>query len=327
MKAIVLDRYGPPEVLQLAEVEAPTPASGELLVKVAASSVTTADWRIRAAAFPGILWLPGRLMMGLFRPKNRIPGGEFAGVVAATGDGVTKFRVGERVFGFCGHGGNAEYLTIAESGAVVRTPDGMSDQEAAALPFGGQSALIFLRDFAALRVGMDVLILGASGGVGVYAVQIARAFGARVTGVASGANAAFVRDLGAETFVDYRTEDPAAGGRLYDIVFDAVGAFDYAKARRVLKKDGAFVPLNYVGREILQSLLARLTGGPRLVIAVSGDSAENLQVLCDMVAAGQIRPVIDRTYPLDRVAEAHAYVETRRRRGAVIIDVAEGSPA
>jgi NADPH:quinone reductase-like Zn-dependent oxidoreductase len=211
MTAAVHDRYGPPDVLRLDRVPRPEPGAGALSVRVAASSVTTADWRLRASAFPGILWLPGRLMTGLVRPKNRVLGTEFAGTVAALGPGAAGFAPGDRVFGFCGHGGNADYLTVAADGPVVATPPALSDRAAAALPFGAISALVFLRDVARLGPGQSVLIVGGSGGVGVYAIQIARHLGAEVTAVASAANLELMRDLGAAHVVDYRAEDVTRG--------------------------------------------------------------------------------------------------------------------
>ena len=324
MKAIVFTRYGPPDVLRLAEVDTPRPGATEVLIKVHASSVSTADWRIRASAFPGILWLPGRLMMGLFRPRNPIPGVDFAGEVTGTGEAVTRFAPGDRVFGFKGHGGNAEYLVMDQDAAIVPMPEGMGYRAAAALPFGGLSALVFMRDIARVTPGMEVLVLGASGGVGIYAVQIAHAMGAKVTGVCSAANAPLVRDHGAAEVIDYQKDDATRPGRFFDVVFDTVGAATFAQARRVLRRSGAFVPLNFKGREMVQSLVAKLTGGPRLVSAVSGDTAADLQELSQMVNTGRLRAVIDRTYPLARVPEAHGYVQMRRRRGAVIVDVIAG---
>jgi NADPH:quinone reductase-like Zn-dependent oxidoreductase len=321
MKAITYDRYGPPDVVHLSEVARPTVTDTSVLVRVHASSVTTADWRIRAAAFPGVFWLPGRLMFGLFRPKNRILGGEFSGEVAEVGRAVTRFRPGDRVFGFVGHGANAEYVAIDETAAIAPVPGDLGHDKAAALPFGGLAALVFLRDFAKVRPGQSVLVIGASGGVGAYAVQIARALGATVTGVASGANADLVRDLGAETVMDYRQDDATAGPARYDVVFDTVGAVRYRQARRVLRKGGVFVPLNFGLSDIISALWAKITGAPRVAFGVNGDSAADLGVLSDMIAAGNLRPVIDRRYPLDRAAEAHAYVEARHRKGAVVLTV------
>src|SRR5690606_20925394 len=265
MKAIVYDRYGPPEVLRLEEVQLPgagpgevrvrvraapvttadwrlrapafpgalwPPAGpGEVRVRVRAASVTTADWRLRASAFPGVLWLPGRLMTGLFRPRNRVLGLDFAGEVDAVGDGVSRFATGDRVFGFAGKGAHAEYLVMPEAGAIAATPEDLSDPEAAALPFGALSALVFLRDYAGLLPGQSVAVVGASGGVGAYAVQVARALGARVTGIASAGSRGFVLGLGAERFVDYGVEDFTFGAERYDLVLDTVGATDFSRAR------------------------------------------------------------------------------------------------
>ncbi len=327
MKAVVYDRYGGPEVLRLDEVPTPVAGPGEVLVRVIASSVTTADWRLRASAFPGLLWLPGRLMTGIFRPRNRVLGMEFAGEVAAVGAGVSRFAPGDAVFGFSGGGSNAEYLTIAETGSIAPLPEGLSPAEAAALPFGAVAALVFLRDFAGLTAGAHVLVNGASGGVGVYGVQIAKALGARVTAVASAENRDLLRALGADVALDYRTEDPLAVGRRYDVIFDTVGSLGFGAAREALQPDGLFLPLNFGGRALWQALVARLRGGPRIKLAVNGDSQADLEVLSQMVRAGSLRPVIDRRYPLERIGEAHAYVEARHRRGAVVIDVAGPSAA
>lgn len=321
MKAMVYDRYGPPEVVYEADVPDPAAGAGEVLVRVRASSVTTADWRMRAAAYPGILWLPGRLMTGLTRPKNRVLGVEFAGEVAALGEGVSAPAPGTRVFGFSGKGAHAEYLVMPASGPLVETPATLSDEEAAALPFGALSALVFLRDFAKVAPGQSVVVVGASGGVGIYAVQIARAMGAAVTGIASGANRDLVLGLGAAHFIDYRAEDFTTGAARYDLVFDAVSAVDFVRARRVLKPGGLFLPLNFGFREMMQALWAKIAGGPRLKIGTSGDAAADLEVLKGMIAEGKLRPVIERTYPLHRIAEAHAHVETRHRKGAVVISV------
>ena len=186
MKAAVYETYGPADVVKIDSRPKPEPGATELLVRVEATTVTTADWRLRASAFPGGMWLPGRLMTGLFKPKNEVLGAEFAGVVEETGGEVTGFKPGDRVFGFAGHGAHAEYLTIDETAAVAPIPAGLDTLEAAALPFGAVAALAFLRDVAKIKPGQDVLIIGASGNVGVYAVQIAKAMGATVTAVATG---------------------------------------------------------------------------------------------------------------------------------------------
>ncbi|MDH3263082.1 MAG: NAD(P)-dependent alcohol dehydrogenase [Paracoccaceae bacterium] len=321
MKAVIHTRYGGPEVLGLAEIERPIVADDGVLVRVRATEVTAADWRMRAAAFPGALWLPGRLMAGLIRPKKPVLGTDFAGEVAEVGARVARFRPGDRIFGFSGAGAYAEFLAIPEAGCIAAIPQGLGFEEAAALPFGALTALVFLRDFAGLEPGQRVLVTGASGGVGVYAVQIARALGAEVTAAASAANLELLRSLGATHALDYRAEDIAPAGAGYDLIFDTVGALSFPKARRALKPAGLFLPLEFAGREMLQALWAKLRGGPRIRLAISGDTQEDLETLAAMIGEGKLRPVIDRRYPLERIAEAHAYVQGRHRKGSVIVTI------
>lgn len=323
MFAAVNDRYGPPEVVQIQDRPIPAPGPGEILVDVTATTVTTADWRLRASAFPGGLWLPGRLMMGLFRPRNKLLGGEFAGTVVAVGAGVSRFAVGDRVFGFAGNGAHAEALTIAEDGCVAPLPKGLSMEEAAALPFGGLSALVFLRDFAKLRAGERVLVNGASGNVGSYAVQIARAMGAEVTAVASASRADLLRRLGAAEVIDYRAEDPLARSRAFDVIFDAVGASDFVSVKPALTSRGRYVPLNFGIRGILRAALSR----GRMVIGVNKDTGEDLRKLASMVEAGDVRPVIDRVLPFAQIHDAYRSVETRHRAGSTVLTMDEAMPA
>ena len=319
MRAAIADRYGDADTLKVAEIDRPEPGDGEILVKVFAAPVTTADWRLRAAAFPGIMALPGRLMMGLTRPKNPVLGLAFAGRVVARGADVSRFMLGDPVFGFSGDGAHAEYLTVKADGPVAIKPKAMTYEEAAAIPFGGISALVFLRDFAAVKPGQKVLINGASGGVGSYAVQLAKFMGAEVTGVAGTDNVSLVRSLGADRVIDYRNEDITASGALYDVVLDTVGKLPYGKARHILKKTGRYAPLEFAGREILQALLAALTGGPKIVLAVSGDSREDIEHLAGLMESGELRGVVDSTYPLADIAAAHRRVESRHARGAVVV--------
>ena len=321
MRAMTYRQYGPAENVQPADLPRPEAGKGEVLVKIAASSVTTADWRLRASAFPGGLWLMGRLMFGLFRPRQRILGGEFAGRVVACGEGVTEFATGDRVFGFAGHGTHAEYVTVKASGCITKTPEGLSDTEAAALPFGGLSALVFLRDFAQLRPGEDVLIPGASGGVGLYAVQVAKALGANVTAVASTSKLEKLRDLGADRVIDYTRQQMSAAGRDYDVILDPAGFLPYTEGRKLLKPNGRFVALNFGCAEIGQLIAQKLTGGPRLVIGVNGDKKEDLEVLLEMVKEGALRPVVGHNLPLEDIQEAYRLVESRRRKGPVILQV------
>ncbi|MGI1661301.1 NAD(P)-dependent alcohol dehydrogenase [Palleronia sp. KMU-117] len=321
MKAALHTRYGPAGVLSIAEAPMPRTGPDDVLVEVHASSVTTADWRLRASAFPGGLWLPGRLVSGLFKPKHPILGTEFSGRVAAVGDRVTGFAPGDEVFGFSGHGSNAEYLAVPASGPIAPKPDRLSHREAVALPFGALSALVFLRDVVRLKPGQTVLIVGASGGVGSPAVQIARALGARVTGVASGDRREMVLGLGAEAFIDYRSAPVADGSMRYDAIFDTVGALTFAEARKALTPNGVFVPLNYGVWDLFRALAAKLRGGPRLRIALSGDTRADLDEVARMVDRGDLRPVIDQIYGLDDIVAAHEHVESRHRAGAVVISV------
>ena len=322
MKAAIYTSYGAPDTVHLAEVPTPAPGPSEVLVRVHASTVTTADWRLRASAFPGLLWLPGRLMTGLLRPRNPGLGMEVAGEIVAIGAGVTRFHVGQRVFGFSRGGGHAEYVVFPETAALIETPPQLSDAEAASLPFGAISALEFLRDIARVTPGQHVLVVGASGGVGVYAVQIAKALGAEVTAVASGDKADLLRDVGADHVLDYRRDDITAGCGIYDLVFDTVGATRYPRMMRALKRRGLYLPLNFGGRELWHSLLAVLIRGPRIKIHVNGDSAEQLRDVLEMLSKGRLRPVIDRVFALEQIRAAHSYVEARHRRGAVVVKVA-----
>ena len=322
MKAAVYDRYGPADVLRVEEVAQPPVGDKEILVQIVATTVTTADWRMRAAAFPGILAIPGRLIAGLLRPRHRVLGGEFAGRVVSAGPKVTRFSTGDAVFGFAMRGAHAEYVAVAEDGAVAAKPESLSFDEAAAVPFGGLSALVFLRDFARLKPGQKVLVAGASGGVGVWAVQLARHLGAAVTAVASTANIALVRELGAEKVVDYTKEDFTASGETYDLIIDTAGTTDFATARRALAPGGIFLPLEFGGREMLQALWTRIAGGPKVVIGVSGDSPGDLEMLAGLLASGTVRPVIDSRFPLAAIADAHRRVEGRHKRGSVVVSVA-----
>lgn len=322
MKAAVYDHYGPPETVRLTTLPMPEIAADQVLIQVGAASLTTADWRMRAAAYPGLLWLPGRMMTGLFAPRNRVLGTSVAGRVAAVGARVTRFRPGQRVFGVVGRGGHAEFAVAREDAALVETPAMLDDVQAAALPFGALSALVFLRDVAKLRAGQSVLIVGASGGVGTYATQIAHAMGAHVTAVAGPGRAGLLTGLGADRVIDYRAETPAAARAAYDVVLDCVDATHWTAMRHTLRPGGVFVPLNYGGRDLWHKLRAWLGGGPRVAIAVSGDTVEDMQEVCRMVSEGRLRPVVDSIHPLDGIVAAHARVQSRHSAGTVVIDVA-----
>jgi len=243
MQACIYEEYGSPEVVKLAEVAKPGIAADEVLVRVRTASVTTADWRLRAASFPRVFWLPGRLWLGLFRPRNPILGMDFAGVVEATGHDVTRFRVGDRVFGSASamrRGAHAEYVAVRESDAIIHTPASIGDADAAAIPFGANTALAFMRDIGRVQPGQRVLIIGASGGVGVWAVQLARHLGAEVTGVCSARNVELVRELGAHHVVDHTAGPLLRDGKTYDLILDTVGVTSFAACQHALTERGVF---------------------------------------------------------------------------------------
>lgn len=322
MKAVTQNRYGPASVLTFADLPRPRAAPTGLVCEIHAAAVTTGDWRLRASAFPGSLWLPGRLATGLTRPRHAVPGTAFSGVVAETGVEVTRFAPGDRIFGFVPHGAHAEYLALDGTAAIARMPDGLDFAGAAALPFGAVSALVFLRDVARLATGQRLLVIGATGGVGAYAVQIGAASGAEVTGVASAEHHALGRDLGARAMIDYKTADPLDGRVHYDVILDTVGAAGFRRARAALRPGGVFVPLNFGLGDVLSALVSRFAGDRRMRVTVSGESAEDMARIAAMVEAGRLRPVIDSVHPFDRIAAAHERVESRHSAGAVILQIA-----
>jgi len=319
MQACIYEEYGPADVVRVAEVERPAPRPDEALVRVHAASVTTADWRFRTATFPRVLWLVGRLMLGLFRPRNPVLGMDFSGVVEAVGSKVTRFRPGDRVFGAASRGAHAEYVAVREAGAIVHKPETLTHEQAAAIPFGGNCALAFLRDFAAVRPGQRVLVLGASGGVGIWAVQIARHLGAEVTGVCSAKNLELVRSVGAHHVLDYAAGPVFRDGETYDVIFDTVGATSFAACKAALTAKGLYLPLENELREMVQALVTLGSSGKRVKFAISQNTRAGLEELVALIEAGAVRPVVDRVYPIAQIVEAHRHVEGRHKRGAVVV--------
>lgn len=324
MQACIYEEYGSADVVRLGDVERPAVKASEVLVRVGAAAVTTADWRFRAAAFPTGFKLLGRLMLGLLRPRNPVLGMDFAGTVVATGKAVTRFQVGDRVFGATSpmrRGAHAEFVSVHESGAVIKTPAALTDQQAAAIPFGGSSALAFLRDFGRLRRGQRVLIVGASGAVGSWAVQLARHLGAEVTGVCSARNLELVRSLGAHHVIDYNARPIAQGDQRYDLVFDTVGVTTFAGIRPSLAERGTYLPLNSGLREIGQALVTSRRA-QRVKYAVSANTREGLETLVQLIEVGALRPVVDHVYPMAQIAQAHRHVEGRHKSGSVVLTMA-----
>lgn len=321
MKAATARRYGPPDVLRVEDLPTPTPKDTEVLVRVAASSVTSGDVRLRGFRDAGVFWLPMRLMFGLLRPRNPVPGMEFAGRIDAVGARVTRFRVGGRVFGMALQGANAAYLVMPEDGVIAITPAALTDTQAAAIPFGALSAWLFLRDLGRLKAGQRVLVHGASGNVGVFAIQLAKDAGAEVTGVCSTANLAMVRALGADHVIDYTTTDFAGSGATYDIIFDTVGSTSFAASRRALTVDGRHLFLSFGLKQMAQMAWTALRGGQRVICGMPATSAAALSYIKDLVEAGRIRPVIERIYRLEEIAAAHRHVDTGRKKGSVVIAI------
>ncbi|WP_394746875.1 NAD(P)-dependent alcohol dehydrogenase [Spongiimicrobium salis] len=302
MKAVVYSKYGSPQVLQQKELEKPTPRPHEILVKVYATSVTAADVRLRASDFPPFIWLLARLMFGLFRPKKQILGHEWSGVIEQIGNKVSKFKVNDEVFGtttMLPTGAYTEYLCLPEywrQGVIVKKPKQLPHKAAAVLPIGGMTALYLLRKGNVKR-NQKILVYGASGSVGTYAVQIANHFGAQVTGVCSTPNIGMVKQLGAEVVIDYKKQHYTQSSERYDMVFDAVGKTTKAEAKKILKRGGQFVSTKMWTKESTELLL-------------------KIRQLAD---SGRVKPCIDKEYNLETLVEAHYYVDSGRKRGNVSV--------
>lgn len=322
MLAVTCRRYGPPEILKIEELARPTPKDDEVLIRVSASSVTSGDVRMRAFTGAGIFWLPMRLLFGVLRPRNPVTGMEYAGTIAAVGQGATAFRVGDAVFGMKLGGANVEFLAVREVSAIVAKPDGLTFEEAAVVLFGALSALEFLRDFVQIKPGQKILIHGASGAVGVFAVQLAKHFGAHVTGVCSAANAELVTSLGADQVIDYSKDDFTEGESVYDAILDTVGGTSFSRSKQVLAPYGRHVFVVQTLTQLLQALWTSLRLGKRVIVGFSGGNSKgDLLLIKGLVEAGRIRPVIDRTYRLQEIIDAHRYVDTGRKRGGVAIAI------
>lgn len=324
MKAVVCKRYGPPEVLEVEEVPKPVPGDGEILVKVMATTVTAGDVRIRGFDVPFIFRIPFRLTLGLRRPKIPVLGMELAGVVESAGSEVKQFEAGDRVFGstpwmtFSTH---AEYACLPAKGVVARIPANRTVEEVAPVPFMGMAALYYLK-LADIEPGQRVLIHGASGAVGTYAVQLARHFGAEVTGVCSTANLELVSSLGADSVLDYTQDEVPPSGEIYDVIFDTVGKSSYSRCLKALKKEGIYLLANPGLSHMIRGGITSATGSRRVIGGTARASREGLLFLAELLEKGELRSVIDRTYPLDQIVEAHRYVEGKHKKGNVVISVA-----
>jgi NADPH:quinone reductase-like Zn-dependent oxidoreductase len=322
MRAIVCTKYGPPDVLQIKEIEKPVPKNNEVLVRVKATTVTQADTRVRGFRVPLSFWVPARFAIGVTKPKRPVLGTELAGVVEEIGKDVRKFKEGDQVFALTGHdlGCYAEFRCVPEDGVMVQKPVKLSFEEAAAIPMGGLTALHFLRKGNVER-GQRVLIYGASGSIGTYAVQLAKHLGAVVTGVCSTANLDLVHSLGADKVFDYTKEDFSSEGGIYDVVFDTVGMSSLPASMRSLKKGGCYLQALAPPGVNIRMRWAAMTTGNRMVGGTMAEGTEGLVFLKELAEAGKIKPVIDRIYPLEQIVDAHRYVDQGHKRGNVVIKV------
>jgi len=320
MKAIVYEKYGPPDVLELRDVPKPTPKDNEVLVRVCATTVTKYDCWCRSSTAPTGFGLLMRMASGIRKPKQPILGTELAGEIEAVGKDVRLFKEGDQVFGDTGmsSGTNVEYICLPEDGAVAIKPANMTYEEAAAVPYGALTALFFLKN-GNIQSGQKVLIFGASGGVGNYALQLAKYFGAEVTGVCSTTKVEFVESLGADKVIDYTKEDFTKSGQTYDIIFDTVGKSPVSGCKRSLKKNGFYLLTTFGLPKLVQILWFSITSSKKVFMGTLKERAEDLIFLKELIEAGKIKSVIDRSYPMEQIAEAHRYVETWNKKGNVVI--------
>jgi NADPH:quinone reductase-like Zn-dependent oxidoreductase len=322
MKAIICTKYGPPEVLKIKEVEKPVPKDNEVLVKVRATTVTVADFRIRSFTIPPSFWLPARLMLGIRKPKKSILGVELAGEVESVGKDVKFFKKNDQVFAatLLSFGAYAEYKCLPEDGPIALMPTNITYEEAAAIPIGARTALYFLRKGEVKR-GQKILIYGASGSVGTYAVQIAKYLGAEVTGVCSSANLALVKSLGADKVIDYTEPDFARKLEIYDVILEAVDKCPFSICNKSLSKKGIY--LNATGPvKNFQQIWASIASGKKIIVGgAPPETADDLVFLKKLVEDGIVKPVIDRKYSFEQIVDAHRYVDGGHKKGNVVITI------
>lgn len=335
MKAVVISEYGPPEVLKIKEIEKPSPNEDEILIRVNSTSVNYGDLSARNFGnispdqfnMPFPLWLISKIYFGLGKPNITILGSEFAGEVSSVGKNVKSFKPGDAVFGYLGQsmGAYAEYFTISEKGVLAGKPVNMTYEEAAVVPMGAIMALYLLGEKGNIQPGDRVLINGASGGIGSAAVQIAKYYGAEVTGVCSTPRLEFVKSLGADNIIDYSQEDFTQNGETYDLIFDVLGKSSFSQVRDSLSKNGRYLLASFKMGDLLQMLWTSIAGDKKVICALAPGSTKDLISVKELIEAGKIKTVIDRTFPLEQTAEAHRYVEGGHKKGQVAITVNDGT--
>ena len=323
MKAVVWTKYGPPDVLQYREVEKPSPKHNEILVKIHATAVTAGDCEMRTLNFPPWIALPMRIYVGLGKPKRvTILGSYLAGEIETVGRDVRRFTVGDQIFGTTGLscGGYAEYVCLPEEGIMASKPSGMTYEEAAPVALGGLEALHFLRK-AALRPGQTVLINGAGGTIGTYAVQLAKNYGAEVTGVDSTGKLEMLRSIGADHVIDYTVEDFTRSGRTYDVIFDVVLKSPFSRIIRSLKENGTYLMTNPTLSKMIRGAWISRTTSKKVNFEFTQPNTRDLIQLKELIEAGKLRTVIDRTFPLEDAVEAHRYIETGHKKGNIVMTI------
>lgn len=335
MKAIVCTEYGPPDVLQLREVEKPAPKDNEVLVRIFATSVTYGDLVARNFKaisprkfnMPFLFWIFAKVAFGLSKPKITVLGSEFAGEIEAVGKDVTRFRKGDQVFGYLGQsmGAYAEYRCLPEDGVLATKPANMTFEEAAVVPYGAMTALSLLKK-GNIQRGQKVLINGASGAIGSAAVQLAKShFGADVTGVCSTPRLELVKSLGADRVIDYTTEDFTKSGETYDLIFDILGKSSFSHCKSSLSQNGRYLLASFKMKQLFQMLWTSVIGGKKVICALAPERAEDLVFIKELIEAGKIRAAVDRRYPLEQAAEAHKYVEQGLKKGHIVITLERNS--
>ncbi len=322
MKAILYTKYGPPEVLQLKEVAKPVPRVNEVLIRVHATTVHIADAKMRSFNFPALFWIPMRIMLGFIRPKKKILGMELAGEIESTGKDVKLFKKGDQVFAATGPGmgAYAEYKCLPEEAMLAIKPDNLSYEEAAAIPNAGITSLLILRK-ANIQSGQKILIYGASGSIGTFAVQLSKYFGAEVTGVCSTTNLEMVKSLGADKVIDYTQEDFTESDQIYDVIFDTVGKISFSHLKNSLKEGGIYLTTFPTLEIILQKLWMSMTGSKKVIFVAVSNKIEDLIFLKELIEAEKLKPVMDRSYPFEDIVEAHRYVDKGHKKGNVAITV------
>lgn len=324
MKAILHTSYGQPDELQLGEVDKPVPKENEVLIKIFATTVTTSDCNSRNMTFvPKLFVLPTRMEFGITKPKNNILGLDLAGVIESVGVNVKQFNLGDQVFGTTepAFGAHAEYICLPEDGVLAIKPSNMTYEEAATIPVIGNTALHFVRDMGNIQSGDKVIINGASGGIGTFAVQLAKYYGAEVTGVCSTTNMDMVESLGADHTIDYTKEDFTHNDQTYDVIFDAVGKSSFSRCKNSLRENGIYLATVPKFEVLLQMLWTSKMGNKKVKLEGAPAKIENLLYLKELIESGKLKTVIDRIYPLEQTAEAFRYVESGHKKGNVVIIV------